>query len=281
MAANEFFVKPELTAERAHLVLEQLAQRLDQLHVHSLGQPPDIMMALDRHRRAAGERHAFDHVGIERALGEKFGRASARSATQFGRFLFKHRDEFAADELALGLGLGDPGEAGHEAGFGVDHHQRDVVMIAEQAFDLLAFVEAEQPVIDEHAGQLCANRFVDQDRGDRGINPARQAADDPSPIWADPDLVADFADLVVAVGAHRPVTGHAAHPVDEIGEQLGTVGSVDHLGMELCAVVAPRLVGDDRERRAVGHRDDVETGRELRDLVAVAHPHLVPLADRP
>jgi hypothetical protein len=45
----------ELAAEHAHLVLEQLAQRLDQLHVHALGQAADIVVRLDRHRRAAGE----------------------------------------------------------------------------------------------------------------------------------------------------------------------------------------------------------------------------------
>ena len=43
----------ELAAERAHLVLEQLAQRLDQLHVHALRQAADIVVRLDRHRRAA------------------------------------------------------------------------------------------------------------------------------------------------------------------------------------------------------------------------------------
>ena len=32
MAADEGFRQAELAAERAHLVLEQLAQRLDQLH---------------------------------------------------------------------------------------------------------------------------------------------------------------------------------------------------------------------------------------------------------
>ena len=36
----------ELAAERAHFVLEQLAQRLDQLHVHALRQAADIVVHL-------------------------------------------------------------------------------------------------------------------------------------------------------------------------------------------------------------------------------------------
>ena len=50
MAADDRLGQAELAAERADLVLEQLAQRLDQLHVHPLGQAADIVVALDRTR---------------------------------------------------------------------------------------------------------------------------------------------------------------------------------------------------------------------------------------
>ena len=90
----------ELLAERAHLVLEQFAQRLDQLHVHALGQAADIVVRLDRHRRAAGEGDALDDVGIERALGQEVG-----AAELLGLFL-EHLDEQPADGLALLLRVG-------------------------------------------------------------------------------------------------------------------------------------------------------------------------------
>ena len=38
MAADEGLRQAELAAERAHLVLEQHAERLDELHVHALRQ---------------------------------------------------------------------------------------------------------------------------------------------------------------------------------------------------------------------------------------------------
>ena len=47
MPADEGLGQAELAAERPHLVLEQFAQRLDQLHVHALGQAADIMVRLD------------------------------------------------------------------------------------------------------------------------------------------------------------------------------------------------------------------------------------------
>jgi hypothetical protein len=54
----------------ADFVLEQLAQRLDQLHPHPLGQAADVVVALDQ-RRLPDDRDRLDDVGIERALREK------------------------------------------------------------------------------------------------------------------------------------------------------------------------------------------------------------------
>jgi hypothetical protein len=175
----------ELAAQCAHLVLEQFAQRLDQLHVHPLGQAADIVVALDRHRRPAGEADALDHVRIERALGEEIG------AADLPRLRLEDVDEGLADELALGLGLVEPGEAAEELVGGVHMDQRDVVMVAEQADDLLGLVRPHQAVIDEDAGELVADRLVDQHRGDGAVDAARQAADHP----ALPDLGADVGDL--------------------------------------------------------------------------------------
>ena len=44
----------------------------------------------------------------------------------------------------------------------------------------LAFVEPQQAVIDEHAGELVADRLVDQHRRDREVDAARQPADHPA-----------------------------------------------------------------------------------------------------
>ena len=114
LAADEVFRQAEFAPERAHFVLEQLAQRLDQLHVHALGQAADVVVRLDRHRRAAGERHRFDHVGIERALGEELDRA-APVGGDLSCFALERLDEQPADRLALGLRLLDAVERAQKA----------------------------------------------------------------------------------------------------------------------------------------------------------------------
>ena len=138
MAADEGFRQAELAAERAHLVLEQFAQRLDQLHVHALGQAADIVMRLDRHRRAAGERDALDHVGIERALGQKVG-APRPSAAIF----FASASNTSMNSLPMVLrfcfGVGRRRRARRgTVSLRVDMDERDVVVVAEQRHHLLA-----------------------------------------------------------------------------------------------------------------------------------------------
>ena len=100
MAAHKSFGQAEFAAERAHLVLEEFAQRLDQLHLHALGQAADIVVRLDRHRRPAAEGDALDHVGIERALRQELG------AAELARLLVEDFYEEPADGLALGFRVG-------------------------------------------------------------------------------------------------------------------------------------------------------------------------------
>ena len=55
---------------------------------------------------------------------------------------------------------------------GINVHQRNVVVAAKQRHDLFSFGEPQQSVVDEHTGQLIANRLVNEHRGDRGIDAA-------------------------------------------------------------------------------------------------------------
>ena len=90
-----------------------------------------------------------------------------------------------------------------------------------------------------------------------------------------------LGDRGVAEGGHRPAAGAARDAAGEIPQQRRTLRGVHDLGMELDAVEATHGVGDDREGRTLGHRDDVETVGDRDHAVAVTHPHLGPPARRP
>jgi hypothetical protein len=94
----------ELPPHDSHLVLEELAQRLDQLEPHPLGKPPDVVVRLDRRRRPAhGDR--LDHVRVERPLREE------ADVVELGGRLLEHVDEGLSDRLPLLLGISIPASA--------------------------------------------------------------------------------------------------------------------------------------------------------------------------
>ena len=132
-------------------------------------------------------------------------------------------------------------------------------------------------MVDEDAGELVADRLVDQHRGDALIDAARQPADDaPLPTWA----------RILAISAERKCAivqspGRPAILCTKLEISLAPSRRVHHLGVEHCRVDAALLVGRDGERRVLARRHDLEALRQLRDAVAVAHPHGVALADFP
>ena len=147
----------------------------------------------------------------------------------------------------------------------------------EQVDDGLGFVEPQHAVIDEHAGELVADRFMDQHRGDGGIDAAGEAADH----LALADLRADLFDRLLAEGAHGPVAGEAGDLADEIADQFCAVGRVHHFGVEHQAVISALLVLDHRERRIRRDAGDREARRHFGDAVAMAHPDLMAFAHAP
>jgi hypothetical protein len=264
MAVDHVVRQAERQAELAHLVLEQLAQRLEQLQAERLGQAADVVVALDRLRLLGLGAARLDDVGIDRALGQPL------RLLQLAGGAGEHLDELAADDLALLLRIGDAGELAEELLAGVDGDHLRVQPVGEHLHHHAGLVEAQQPVVDEDAGQPVADGAVDQRRGDARVDAAREAEDH----LVAADLVADPRHRLVDVVAHHPVGPGTADVEDEALEQLATLHRVGDLGMELHAVVAAALVGHAGDRAARRRCHQAEAGRQRRDLVAVAHPHL-------
>ena len=93
--------------------------------------------------------------------------------------LLEDADELAADDLSLLLGIGDAGERGREPVGAFDVHQLDPGGGDEVVLDLLGLALAQQPVVDEDAGQPVADGALHDRRRHRGVDAAGQAADRP------------------------------------------------------------------------------------------------------
>ena len=196
-------------------------------------------------------------------------RASSPSPASFAASSSNTRMNSAPIALRLASGSVTPLQLLQEARLGVDRHQRHLEGVAEGLDDLLALVLAHQPVIDEHARQLIADRAVHEQRGDRGVD----AAGEPADHLAAAHLLADPPHLFLDDRGRRPVRLAAA----DLGQEAGR-GSPARRG---CG--RPRGgTGFRRSRRSVllhrGHRragrggQRREARRRLVDGVAVRHP---------
>ena len=143
---------------------------------------------------------------------------------------------------------------------------------AEGLHHLLGLVRAHEAVIDEHARELIAHGLVDEQRRDRRVHPARQAADDPLRA----DLRPDPPHLLLDHGGGSPGRRRTGDLVEEVLQDLLPRRGVHDLGVELDGVEASALVleGGDRRRGRCG--GDTRARRRGRDRIAMAHPHDLP-----
>lgn len=240
------------------------SRSLEQLQVERVGQAADVVVRFDRGGLAGLGAGRFDDVGVDGALRQPFG------ALQLAGFVLKDFDEFAADDLALGFGVGDAGQLAHELAGGVDVDDLDAHVLGEGLHDLFAFVQSQQAVVDEDAGELVADGAVDERGGHRGVDAAGQAEDD----FVAADLFADAGDRFRDVVGHVPVALAAADVLDEARQHGLALDGVGDFGVELHGVEAAAFIGHagDGARGGGGHQ--LEAGRQFGDLVAMAHPHL-------
>ncbi|PLC12344.1 hypothetical protein AUQ48_08950 [Kocuria flava] len=269
LAADDLLGQAELAAHGADLVLEQGPQRLHELELQVLGQPAHVVVALDVGRAlpAAG----LDDVGVEGALDEEaHGLALLGGAA--GDLLgggLEGADELAADDLALLLGIGHPGEGAEEALLLLGHVQPHAGGGHEVGLDLLGLALAQQPVVDEHAGELVADRALDERGGHGGVD----AAGEPADHGGGADLLADALDVLLDDVAGGPAGLDPGAGEQEALEDLLAVHGVLDLGVPLHAVEPALLVGKRRHGRGLGGGEHLEAGGGLDHGVAVAHPH--------
>ena len=188
--------------------------------------------------------------------------------TAFG-FLLEDADELLADDLPLLFWIRHAVETREEALLRLHVDEGHVEVSGEGFDDMLGLVLAEEPVVDEHARELVADRLVHEERSDRRVDAAGERAQDP--LRADGRT--DPLDLLLDHRGWRPGRRSTGDLVQEVLEDRLPVGRVHHLGMELDAVDAALPILERRDRGVRRRRGHRRPGRRRRDRVTVAHPH--------
>src|SRR5690554_1391437 len=248
----------------AYLVLEQFAQRLDQFEGHVFGQTTDVVVGLDHMGLAVLGGGRLDHVGVDGALGKEL------DALEFGGFLIEYLDEGTADDLALGLRIGHAQQAGQEFVLGIGADHLDAHVLGEHGHDLVPFVQTQQAVVDEYAGQLITDGLVQQRGNHRGVHTAGQAQQ----YLGIADLGANPGNGVLDDMRRRPECLTGADFQQEARQDAQALLGVGHFRMELHAVETTVLVGHGGNGTARRAGDHLEALGERDHLVAVAHPYI-------
>ncbi len=221
-------------------------------------------MALDHRGRVAGNGYGFNHIRVEGPLRQELGIADLLL-----RF-FEDFDEGIADNHALLFGLGYPGQAAQENIGGILVVELDIEIFAEDVADAVALIGPEESVIDEDAGQLIADGFMEQYGRHAGIHPAGEAQDDM--LLA--DLSANLLNRHLAVGTHGPGFAATTNLMDEIAQNLLSPGSMGHFRVELESIEAALAVFHSGVIGVIGHGHSFEAGGQMGHLVAVGIPDL-------
>jgi len=140
--------------------------------------------------------------------------------------------------------------------------------VAEEPLDFSALTGAQQAVVDEDAGQLVADRTMDQRRGDARVHATRQPADDPAVT----DLLADPLDGVFDEGIHRPAGASAADAERKIPQHRGSAVGVYDLRVKLNSPDRTIPIAHGRKRRTITRGERLEALGQAEHPVAVAHP---------
>ena len=228
-------------------------------------------MALDCDGLLALGPTRLDDIGVDGALRQETGAlVAAIAGLEFGSLLFKHVHKQATDDFAFGFGLAHTGELAQEEIAGVHADNPGVQLALEHLHDHVAFVQAQQAMINEHAGELIANGAMNEGRRHRGINPTGEAEDDLMLTH----LLANAGHGLGNVIAHHPVGLGLANAQGESLQNGLALNGMRDLGVELKCIEATDLIGHARNRAGLGGGHELEPGRQLGDLVAMAHPDL-------
>ncbi len=201
--------------------------------------------------------------GYKRALGQEI------EVAQLARAFLEHVDEGRTNDLPLLFRIRHVREALEKQIRRVHELERQS-QSREPRPNLLCFVQPQQAVVDEDARQAVPNRAVQQDRGDRRVDTAREPTHDPPLAHLRPNP----RDALLHKRRHRPIPTAAADVVGEVAKDRRARFGVGHLGMKEQRVESARRILHGRHGRVRGRGDHGESGRRVGDEIAVAGPDL-------
>ena len=141
--------------------------------------------------------------------------------------------------------------------------------LVEELHQKLRLPFAHEALVNEHAGELIADRPVQQEGQGGGIHAPGEGQQHPLLAHLGPHI----GDRLVDEGGSGPIGDAIADVISEIADQGHAAAGVHHLRMELHAIQTSAEVGHRRLGGVVGVGQAHEALRQALHRIAVAHPH--------
>ena len=215
-------------------------------------------------RFTGGRCRGFDHVRIDSSLCQPL------NVFQLQRFFVEHFNEYAADDLTFRFRIVLAFQRVEETLFAFNVNDVQAEMVTKHIHYLLGFVQAQQTVVDEHAGQVFSDCTVQQHRSHRGVNATGQTEDN----FVIANLLTNAGNGVIDNFCRRPQRFTLADIAHKTLQHAHALTGVGNFRVELHAIEAFFFVRHDSKRAAVGAGNGHETFRNGSHFVAVAHPHI-------
>ena len=226
MPPDHLVRQSKLLADCSDFILEKFPQRFKKLQLHIFGKSADIMMALDIVSLAGLCSGRLDNIRVDRPLCQPPG------IVNFCRLFFEYFHKEIADDFSLFLRISFTGKTGQKALFRINTDNLDPEIAGKSGHHLIAFAQAEQPVVHKDTGQLVADGPMNQRSRNRRINSAGKTENN----GISTDLTPDSGNSIFNDMSGRPLTGAAADfSYKSINQQLTTRRMID-FGMKLNAV---------------------------------------------
>ena len=161
---DELLREPQLQAEPAGLVFEQIPQWFDELELEVFREPADVVVEFDRGGRPVRGGATLDDVRVERSLGEVLRSLDPRPLDSRG-LVGEAFHEGLADPPPLFLRLGHPGEDTEKLLLRRDDVEVGLEVGGELLDDGGGLVLPQEAVVDEDARHLIADGPAEK-RGD-------------------------------------------------------------------------------------------------------------------
>ncbi len=262
MTVEHIVRQTQLQTDLTHFVFEQLTQRFNETHLHLFRQAAHVVVRFDDVCFTGGRSRGLDHVRVDGALCQPL------HVFQLQGFFVEHFHEHAADDFTFCFWIVFAFQRVQEALFAFHVNDVQTEVVAEHIHNLLGFVQTQQTVVHEDAGQIFTDGTVQQHGGHGGVHAAGQ----PEDHFIVTNLLANTLNRIVDDFCWRPQGFTLADVDDKTLQHAQALTGVGHFRVELHAVEAFFFVSHDGERAALGAGNGHEVGRDSGDFVAVAHP---------